>query len=178
MKNRLAATALALASLAPSFAHPGTLYKSVDANGVTIFSDTPPAGARIIEERVLPSSSSGAPVSSAPSTGSVMVNAEQMLGIDPEVAHANANVDLAERELAAARRALCPLFEGARLRPTRLSLDDDARLETYRKNLKIARQQLAEVLRERVRVAPTQLASSRPPVLASQSVISIRPSAM
>lgn len=177
MKTRLAATALALATLAPSFAHPGTLYKSVDANGVTIFSDTPPAGARIIEERVLPSSS-GAPVSSAPSTGNVMVNAEQMLGIDPEVAHANANVDLAERELAAARRALCPLFEGARLRPTRLSLDDDARLETYRKNLKIARQQLAEVLRERVRVAPPQLAASRPPVLASQSVVSIRPSTM
>ena len=149
MKNRIAATALALAALAPAFAHPGTLYKSVDANGVVIFSDTPPAGARIIEEKVLASSSTGAPQVASAGPVTAFVNAEQMLLIDPEIAHANGNVDLAERELAAARRALCPLFEGARLKPTRLSLDDDARLEPYRRNLKIARQQLAEVLRDR-----------------------------
>ena len=184
MNTRLAATALALAALAPSFAHPGTLYKSVDANGVVIFSDTPPAGARIIEERVMSASNSGAPISSGPAgAGNVLVNAEQMLGIDPEVAHANNNVDIAERELAAARRDLCPLFEGVRLRPTRLSLDDDARLEPFRKNLKIARQQLAEVLRDRVRVAPVQMASSRPqspsqPHVYAAQAVSIRPSAM
>lgn len=151
MNNRLAAAALALATLAPSFAHPGVLYKSVDANGVVVFSDQPQPGARIIEERAM-SSSSGAPqVTFGPITNGVnpFVNAEQMLGFDPEVAHANANVDLAERTLATARRELCPLFEGARLKPTRLSLDDDARLEPHRRNLKIARQQLAEILRDR-----------------------------
>jgi hypothetical protein len=148
MKNRVAATALALAALAPSLAHPGVLYKSVDANGVITFSDTPPAGARILEEKVLSSSGAGEPQVTSTVTRA-FVNAEQMLLLDPEIAHANGNVDLAERELAAARRALCPPFEGARLKPTRLSLGDDARLEPYRKNLKIARQQLAEVLRDR-----------------------------
>ena len=186
MKNHIAATTLALAALIPAIAHPGTLYKSVDANGVVIFSDTPPAGARIISERTTTAVSSltGEPqVASPSSSGGPVVSAEQMLLLDPEVAHANANLDQAERELAAARRDLCPLYEGVRLRPTRLSLDDDARLEPYRKNLKIARQQLAEVLRDRVRVAPVQMASSRPQspsqsqVYAAQAV-SIRPSAM
>ena len=148
MKNRLAATALALVTLAPSFAHPGMLYKSVDANGVMTFSDTPLPGARIIEEKVVASSGAGLSQPTSAVT-TAFVNAEQMLLLDPEIAHANRNVDLAERELAEARRALCPLFEGARLRPTRLSLDDDARLEPYRRSLKIARQQLAEILRDR-----------------------------
>jgi hypothetical protein len=149
MKIRLAATALALAALAPTIAQPGVLYKSVDANGTITFSDTPPSGARILEERQMGSSPGMPQVMSSSPIGNAFLNAEQMLGLDPEVAHANANVDLAERELAAARRELAPLFEGARLRPTRLSLDDDARLEPYRKNLKIARQQLAEILRDR-----------------------------
>jgi hypothetical protein len=162
MRNRIAATAIAFAALAPAFAHPGTLYKSIDANGIVIFSDTPPAGARIVEERETSAVSplSGAPQVSSPSAGSPLVNAEQMLALDPEVAHANGNVDLAERELAAARRELAPLFEGARLRPTRLSLNDDARLEPYRKNLKIARQQLAEILRDR-RIASAAPAPAR-----------------
>ena len=125
------------------------MYKSVDANGVVVFSDQPQAGARVIEQKIMSGSTPGTPQVGAASMSNVFINAEQMLVHDPEVAHANANLDLAERELAAARRALCPLFEGARLKPTRLSLDDDARLEPYRKNLKIARQQLAEVLRDR-----------------------------
>ncbi|MEO7743679.1 MAG: DUF4124 domain-containing protein [Usitatibacter sp.] len=148
MKNRIAATALALAALAPALSHPGVLYKYVDANGTITFSDTPPSGARILEERPLGATSGTLQVTSGP-ISNAFVDAEQMLGFDPEVARANASVDLAERELAAARRELCPLYEGVRLRPTRLSLDDDARLEPYRKNLKIARQQLAEILRDR-----------------------------
>ncbi len=148
MMNRLAATALALATLAPSFAHPGMLYKSVDSNGTVIFSDTPPTGARILEERLMSGASAGTPQVTSTIT-SAFVNAEQMLGFDPAIAHANANVDLAERSLATARRKLCPLYEGVRLSPTRLSLDDDARLDPYRNNLKIARQQLAEILRGR-----------------------------
>lgn len=176
MNTRLAATALALASLVPSFAHPGVLYKSVDANGVTVFSDAPLPGARVIEQKITTAVSSltGEPQSGMPVT-TPAVNAEQMLLLDPEVVHANGNVDLAERELAAARRALCPLFEGVRLKPTRLSLDDDVRLETYRRNLKIARQQLVEVLRDRVRVAPAQMAAAQPRVLAAQAqVVALR----
>jgi hypothetical protein len=141
---------LALAAFAPSFAHPDVLYKSVDANGVVMFSDMPQAGARIVEERHLPGSSSGASPG-MPSSGlpSVVANAEQMLAVDPEIAHANSEVDLAERALATARRELAPLYEGVRLRPSRLSMVDDARLEPHRKNLKIARQNLAEILRDR-----------------------------
>ena len=154
MRIRLAAIVLAL--FASTCANAGTLYKAIDSNGTVIFSDTPPAGARIIEERETSavSSLSGEPhVANGPAAAS-FVDAEQMLALDPEVAQANAILDLAERQLAAARRELTPLYEGVRLRPTRLSMGDDARLEPYRKNLKIARQQLAEILRDRRMASP------------------------
>ena len=163
---------MALAALAPSFAHPGVLYKAVDANGTVIFSDTPPPGARIVEERETSavSSLSGAPqVTSGPGSNAVL-NAEQMLALDPQVAQANANVDTAERELAAARRELAPLFEGARLRPTRLTMDDDARLEPYRKNLQIARQHLCEILRDRRITAAAPMVPGAPIVSAPSRV--------
>jgi hypothetical protein len=137
----------------PGAAATGVLYKSVDANGVIMFSDVPPPeGARILEERPLPSSHSpspGLPVELAAPVPGVMP-AEQMLDFDAAIASANAKVDEAERALAQARRELSPASDrGMRLRPTRLASEDDQRLEPYRNAVKIARRHLVELLRER-----------------------------
>lgn len=152
MANRLhLALALGLALL-PAAAGANVLYKSVDANGVVMFSDVPPQdGSRILEERPLPSVNS-APAPSAqygmPMPGAVP--AEQMLDYDAAIAGANAKVDEAESALARARRELSLTTDGGlRLRPTRLATEDDQRLESYRNNVKIARRHLMELLRER-----------------------------
>lgn len=145
------ALALGLA-LHPPAAAASVLYKSVDANGVVMFSDTPPPdGSRILEERPLPSIGS-AP---APSTQYGMpmpgvIPAEQMLDFDAAIASANAKVDEAESALARARRELSlTTGVGVRLRPTRPASEDDQRLESYRNHVKIARHRLMELLRER-----------------------------
>lgn len=150
------ALALGLALLS-SAAGANVLYKSVDANGVVMFSDMPPPeGSRLLEERPLPSPHS-VPASvqyGMPMPGAVP--AEQMLDFDAAIASANAKVDEAERALAQARRELSPATEGGvRLRPTRLASGDDQRLESYRNNVKVARRHLMELLRER-RVALRQ----------------------
>lgn len=145
------ALALGLA-LHPAAAAASVLYKSVDANGVIMFSDIPPPeGSRILEERPLPSLNSaqatavehGMPLAGA-------IPAEQMLDFDAAIAGANAKVDQAERALAQARRELSAATDGGlRLRATRLASEDDQRLESYRNNVKIARRHLMELLRER-----------------------------
>lgn len=141
---------LALTVAAP-MAPAAVLYKSVDANGVVMFSDMPPSdGARVLEERPLPGGSpgTGAPAEDVQAPG--LIPAEQMLDYDAVIARANAQVDQAERALALARRAAgAANAADLRLSPTRLARDDDARLETYRNNVKIARRQLMELLRER-----------------------------
>ena len=142
--------ALGLALL-PAAAGANVLYKSVDANGVVMFSDTPPPdGSRILEERPLPSTNaapSAAVEYGAPVPG--VIPAEQMLDFDAAIAGANAKVDAAERALAQARRDLSLTDVGLRLRPTRLANEDDRRLDSYRNNAKIARRHLVELLRER-----------------------------
>ena len=142
--------ALGLALL-PAAAGANVLYKSVDANGVVMFSDTPPPdGSRILEERPLPSSNavpSAAVEYGAPVPG--VIPAEQMLDFDAAIASANAKVDEAERALAQARRDLSLTDVGLRLRPTRLANEDDRRLDSYRNSVKVARRHLIELLRER-----------------------------
>lgn len=139
-------------ALLPAAAAASVLYKSVDANSVVMFSDTPPPeGSRILEERPLPSIDS-APAASVeygmPIPG--VIPAEQLLDFDAVIASANAKVDEAERALAQARRELSSTTDGGlRLRPTRLASEDDRRLESYRNNVKIARRHLMELLRER-----------------------------
>lgn len=145
------ALALGLALL-PAAAAASVLYKSVDANGVIMFSDTPPPeGSRILEERPLPSLDSAR--AAAVEFGTPMpgaIPAEQMLDFDAAIAGANAKVDQAERALAQARRELASTTDGGlRLRPMRLASEDDQRLDSYRSNVKIARRHLMELLRER-----------------------------
>jgi hypothetical protein len=143
--------ALVLA-LAPATAVASVLYKSVDANGVVIFSDTPPPeGARILEERPLPSLASPGAAVEQGSAASAPMPAEQMLDYDDAIARANARVDAAERALALARREAGAAGDGPRLRlrATRMASEDDARLDTYRNDVKVARRHLLELLRER-----------------------------
>lgn len=158
-------TLLALALVAAAVpAAANTLYKSVDSTGTVMFSDTPPPeGARILEERVI-----GAPSSSyalaAPDGSSQINGLEQafaLIDADAALAAANARVDMAERALAQAR-GVAPRTEGLRLpRLTPVSSVSNAansdHVEFCKRDLKIARQALMDVLRAR------QLASGRQP---------------
>ena len=142
--------ALAVLLAALAFPAPGAmLYKSVGPNGTVIFSDVPPDGARVVEQRVIGSSGTitSGPLSSQPA-GSIA----PLLDGDAEVARASAQVDQAERELALARRELWSPREGLSLVSRRMSLADRDRVEFYKRNLKFARQSLIDMLRERASI--------------------------
>ena len=142
--------ALAVLLAALAFPAPGAmLYKSVGPNGTIMFSDVPPPGARVLEQRVIGSSGTITPgsQSSQPSA-----SIDPLLDGDAEVARASAQVDQAERELALARRELWSPREGLSLVSRRMSLADRDRVEFYKRNLKFARQSLIDMLRERASI--------------------------
>lgn len=142
---RLAAAALALA---PALAPAATLYKSVDANGVVMFSDRPPAGdARVIEERPLPSV--GAPAAPAPAAEVAAAVGDEWFGQDAALARANARVDLAESALANALRELGASHDPMRLRGRRATPAEEARVAQERRNVDNARRELVALMRER-----------------------------
>ena len=155
----------AFATALPFMAQANVLYKSVDANGVVMFSDMPPpSGARIIEQREFNkpgdysasnghAASHGAPSYSQPEP----VHGEPMLNSDAILARANAQLDEAERGLAEARRVRGPINGAVRLASTNGPTVDDHLIEEHKRNVKMARQRLLEILRDR-RVA---LASTR-----------------
>jgi hypothetical protein len=125
-------------------AHAGMLYKSIGPNGTVIFSDMPPGGdARIVEQRVIGTTSNGSPVTIG------AASPLQLIDSDEAVQRANAQVDQAEHELALARRGTWSAHEGLRLVSTRPTMSDIERVEFYKRNLRSARQYLAELLRER-----------------------------
>ena len=143
--------ALALTSVVALPAAPGTLYKSVDANGTIVFSDVPPpSGARLVEEKRVAGISS-LPGASPNATGLPVYEFREH---DADLGRANEQVDLAEHALAVARQGLWSTRDGLRLVGARMTKEDEARVEYYRKALKIARQQLIELLRERQAAAP------------------------
>ena len=139
--------ALFVATLVPA-AHAGMLYKSIGPNGTVMFSDTPPSDdARIVEQREIGTSSSGTIFQGA--TGLDL--AAQLIDADAVVARANAQLDQAEHELAEARRGTWSPRDGLGVEPTKATRSDIERIEYYKRGLKIARQQLMDVLRERKR---------------------------
>ena len=77
--------------------------------------------------------------------------AAQLIDSDAVLARANAQVDQAERALAEARRVTLQPREGLRISSPRLSRQDEERIEYCKRGVKIARQQLMEILRERQR---------------------------
>ena len=140
---------IALAVVLAALAFPATgamLYKSVGPNGTVTFSDVPPsADSRLLEQRAI--SSQGSITTIAATTVASVAN---LLDFDAAVAQANAQVDLAEHALALARREHWSPRDGLRLTGKRLTLADRDRLEFYQRNVKIARQSLMELLRERM----------------------------
>jgi hypothetical protein len=152
---KLLAALLAWGSFVP--AHAGTLYKAIAANGTVIFSDVPPpADARIVEQRAIPSY--GGPNSSAGLPYVPGATPLDLIESDAAVQRANAAVDQAEHELALARRNTWSAHEGLKLVSTRATLSDAERVEFYKRNLRSARQYLVELLRERQSPQP-----ARPP---------------
>ena len=137
-----------LLALAPA-SHAATLYKSIGPNGTVMFSDMPPSGeSKLLEQREI-GSSMGSPSSSGGATGFDL--AAQLIDADAAIARAAAQVDQAEHELANARRGTWSPRDGLRVEPTKTTPTDLVRIDYYQKGVKIARQQLLDVLRERKR---------------------------
>jgi hypothetical protein len=136
------------------------LYKSVDERGTVTFSDVPPpASSRLLEERAMPAPSHspgpGYGFEAAPPT-SGLENAFQMLDYDQALREANDRVDLAEHALAKARAAYAATPRPGLNPVGGLPPADAERIEFHKRDLRIARTALAELLRSR------QLASGRP----------------
>ncbi len=164
------AAILALALLAGA-AHAGMLYKSIGPNGVVQFSDTPPANGVIVEQR--PTGEAAAPAVAAaaslyPSSGPA-ANPLVALGDgsadDQALAQANAQVDLAEHALALARRALDADPARMRLRDIAHQHTDEDRIAFYEKDLKVARSNLLEMLKERRAAVAAAAAEPGAPIL-------------
>ena len=145
-----AALAVALAAFAAP-AGAAVLYKTVDAKGVVMFSDLPPAlGTEA--KRIVVAETSNSAVPGGLRTGEVVAAAptaeEKIRMDDAAVQRASAQVDLAEHALAVARRSLWDT-DPLKLDGPKLTRADRERLEHYRKDLKIAQQQLSDVLRQK-----------------------------
>jgi len=159
MKICHAATVLVLLA-APASAT--VLYKSVDPNGTVTFSDVPPpSGSVLLDSRAIAPQSQPQPQlpgseAELPRSASAMEDAFQMLDYDVALREANERVNMAERALALARS------EHARtLRPGLVSagmpLADAERIEFHKRDLRMARAALMDLLRSR------QLVSGRTP---------------
>jgi hypothetical protein len=156
MYRRLIVLTIAVAAAAVP-AHGATLYKSVDANGTVMFSDTPPAGeARLLEQRDL--QSLYRPASPATNSPSPMEQVFQMVDSDAALARANARVDMAEHALAEALRDLPPTHT-VRLDPRRPSMADSDRIAFFKKDVAIARRELAAIVRDRQGAATSVVAT-------------------
>lgn len=132
--------------LMPATALGAVLYKSVAPNGTVIFSDVPPPpGARLVEQIVVTEGRATADAG----LPRVVGGAGPMLVSDDAIAQANEQLDLAEHALALARRELWSPREGLRLGTRRMTRGDEERVEYYKKNVRIARRYLMELLQER-----------------------------
>ena len=139
----LMALAAALLFLSPA-AHAGVLYKSIGPNGIVQFSDSPPRDGTIVEQRT---------IGSAPAAPTPAANPLQGLADgsddDEALARANTQVDLAEHALALARHALDVDPAHMRLDVAARTRADDDRIAFYEHDLKLARNNLLEMLKAR-----------------------------
>ena len=149
MIGRAIAASALLALALPCAA--AVLYKSVDARGVVQFSDLPPPPGVEARPIVVPESSAAVPGASreaAARASAPLAREEQALG-DEAVQRASAKVDLAEHALALARRPLWEVADPMKLTAPQMTRADRERIAYFRKDLKLAQQQLADVLRAR-----------------------------
>jgi hypothetical protein len=159
------ALAVAFAALAMP-AGAAMLYKSVDAKGVIQFSDLPPPPGVDAKAIVVPETSAAVPGASrsVDLAAAAPAREEQLRMNDEVVQRASAQVDLAEHALAIARRPMWEVADPMNLGGPRLSRADRDKLDFYRKNLKIAQQQLADVLRTRRKAEVTMTAEAGAPI--------------
>ncbi len=153
---RAAAAGVALAWLAPC-ASAAILYKSIGPNGVVQFSDVPPEHGVIVEERFVPEPPGigAAAADEGQDPLEALENPLQSLAddgaSDPALAHANAQVDLAEHALALARGSKAARREGLRLQVAARDPSQEARVRFYERDLAAARANLLEALKRHSR---------------------------
>ena len=162
---RRALAAIALAALATP-AGAAVLYKSVDANGTVQFSDLPPDKGVDAKKIVFPDSTSA--VSGATRSAAVFAAApapqESALLTDDAVQRASMQVDMAEHALAVARRPLWEIADPMKLVGVRMTGGDRDRVDFYRKSLRVAQQQLADLMRTRRHTEATMTADAGAPI--------------
>ena len=158
MVLRASLAALAVAALALPV-HAGVLYKSVSQDGAITFSDMPPpAGAKLLEQRVI--KADGVVSSAAADVSRAMDVVGNLFDSDAAIAQANQAVDMAEHALALARRELWSVRDGLRLKSTAKTAADEERVAFYQRNVLAARKYLIELVQER-RVAEMQPGAPR-----------------
>jgi hypothetical protein len=162
--SRPVALAITACTLVAAPACATTLYKSIGANGVIQFSDTPPENGIVVEERIVGDASPGGqPTLGMPGAPLAFANpleaAATGIALDEALARANAQVDLAEHQLALARGSAWTRREGLRLPAPRRARTDDDRIAFYERNLRIARAHLLELMGT---VAVSSLAQRQP----------------
>lgn len=164
MRGRTAAALTLVALAMPAGA--AVLYKSVDSRGVVQFSDLPPPPGVEAKTIVVPESSAAVPGASreAEIVAAAPLREEQIRMNDEAVQRASAKVDLAEHALAVARRPLWEVADPMKLTGPRMTRADRERLAYYQKDLKIAKQELADLLRSRRKEALTMTAEAGAPI--------------
>ena len=148
--NARAAVLVTLAAFAMP-ASAAVLYKTVDDKGVVMFSDLPPAQGSDAKRIVVPENSNSAVPGSmrvAETLPGAPTTEEKIRMGDEAVQRASTQVDLAEHALAVARRSLWDT-DPLKLDGPKLTRADRERLDHYKKDLKIAQQQLSDVLRQK-----------------------------
>jgi hypothetical protein len=160
-----AVAAIALAMLAAP-AGAAVLYKSIDANGTVQFSDLPPDRGVDAKKIVVPESTSAVPGATRPAdvVAAMPAPREPALLTDEALQRASMQVDMAEHALAIARRPLWEIADPMRLEATRMNRSDRERVDFYQKNLKVAKQQLADLLRTKQRTEATMTADAGAPI--------------
>lgn len=146
MRRTILMAALAALALPASAA---VLYRTVDEKGVVMFSDLPPAQGVDAKRIQITESSSSVPGASRPldAIAGMATTEERIRTGDEAVQRASARVDLAEHALAVARRPLWEIADPMKLGGPQLTRADRERIDHYRKELRVAQQQLSDILR-------------------------------
>jgi len=152
MSSRVRLAVLATLCLACGPLGAAVLYKSVDPNGVILFSDTPPEKARDVAKLQIPDGAAG-PARPLLAQAQAPTNEERLREMDTAVQRASAQVDLAEHSLAIARRSVWKEPEVGKLTAARMTRADVERIEFYKQGVKVARLALCELLQEKRRAA-------------------------
>lgn len=160
MKPRVLLVALFALAALPCGAT--VLYKTVDEKGVVMFSDLPPERGVEAKRIVVPESSSAVPgnVKEAVTVIAERTPEEQMRLSDDAVQRASLQVDMAEHALAVARRPVWTPADIMALQGPKMTRGDRERIEFYKKSLRVAQQQLADLLRQKRKQEAATLTAS------------------